>query len=108
MNRSIIVVPNADVPEIGPTRERIIPDVRPGEIYVLQCVMSTRAGHNHELGSELHVLDFTTKTPHGEISASGRNWVCQSIYGISVWATLESCISRGLLVKLDREISEET
>jgi hypothetical protein len=97
------VIVNALQPEIGPSRERIFPDVKPGDVYVFQHPVGTRAGHVHSRGTELKVLDSTTKCRHGEISQSGRNWVCESIYGVSEWATLEQCISRGLLAKKKAE-----
>jgi len=77
-----------------------IDPVEPGHTYEFLFGMSTRAGHVHERGSLLHVEDRTTRTPHGEISESGSNWVCRTQHGTSVWATLEQCLSRGMLKRL--------
>jgi hypothetical protein len=77
----------------------INPEVKPGDVYRFQCDVSTRAGHVHPKDSFLTVLDSTTRCRHQEISASGKNWVCSSQFGTSEWATLEQCISRGLLVR---------
>jgi len=41
----------------------------------------------------------TQKTPHGEIGPDGKNWICETSFGTSCWATLESCIERKLIVK---------
>lgn len=69
--------------------------VQAGQSYEFLFDMSTRAGHVHPKGSILHVEDSTTSTPHHELSASGKNWICRTDFGTSVWATLEQCISRG-------------
>ena len=74
--------------------------VKSGDVYEFLCNMSTRAGHTHPKGSLLHVHDRTTDTPHGEISESGYNWYCRTEIGISIWATLEQCIARGLLKRV--------
>ena len=82
----------------GPTVINNLQDiapVAPGHTYEFKFDMSTRAGHTHKRGSLLHVEDRTTQTPHGEISESGSNWVCRTVYGTSVWASLEQCLSRG-------------
>lgn len=76
--------------------------VQSGDIYRFAMDVSTRAGHTHPAGSLLHVHDPTTRSPHGEISESGRNWICRTDFGISCWATLEQCIGRGLLEKVDQ------
>lgn len=78
----------------------INPQVNAGDCYKFLYDISTRSGDIHRAGSTLKVIDFTTKTPYLEISASGRNWVCETIYGTSIWATLEQCISRGIIVKV--------
>ena len=75
-------------------------DVQSGDVYEFLCNMSTRAGHTHPRGSRLYVHDRTTDPSFGEISESGYNWYCRTDFGISVWATLESCISRRLLKKV--------
>ena len=80
--------------------ERITPDVKPGDTYEFLTDMETRAGHTHKKGSRLKVVDSTRRCFHGELSASGTNWLCTTIYGTSEWATLEQCISRGLFLKV--------
>ena len=75
------------------------PVVKDGDVYVFNQPMNTRAGHVHQKNSIIFVLKSTTETPHNEISASGNNWICSTKFGIGCWATLESCISRGVLDK---------
>ena len=75
--------------------------VQSGDTWKFLCNMSTRAGHVHPKGSLLHVHDKTTEAPHGEIGESGFNWWCRTEFGLSIWATLEQCIARGLLKKVD-------
>ena len=93
MERKTIVV-------IDNSSHHPVPPVAPGDIYTFRYEMSTRAGHIHEKGSVITVLNGTKKAPHGEISASGTNWICQTKFGEGCWATLEQCISRGLLEKI--------
>ena len=94
---SVWAIPKREViPTIDDAGRPVEVTVKPGQVYEFLCDVSTRAGHTHEKGSLLIVQDSTTKTPHGEISQSGVNWVCETRYGTSVWATLEQCIARGL------------
>lgn len=74
--------------------------VQPGDVYEFLYNVETRAGHTHPKGSLLCVHESTTRAPHDEISASGKNWICQTDFGVSTWATLEQCISRGLFKKV--------
>lgn len=74
-------------------------EVKPGDVYEFAHDVVTRGGHVHLKGARLTVDDFTTKTPHGELGPDLRNWVCTTVHGTSVWATLEQCIERSLLVK---------
>lgn len=74
--------------------------VQSGETYEFQYDVSTRAGHVHGEGTHLHVHDSTKETPFDEIGPYDLNWYCRTEFGISVWATLESCIERGLLKKV--------
>ena len=90
--KTIVVIENHDIFPVSP--------VAPGDIYTFVCDMGTRSGHTHVAGSVITVLNGTKEAPHGEISASGTNWICQTKFGEGCWATLESCISRGLLNKI--------
>lgn len=74
-----------------------VPPVAPGQTYVFTVPVSTRAGHVHWAGTQLLVIAQTPACPYDEISATGYNWICSTQHGASVWATLEQCISRGLL-----------
>jgi hypothetical protein len=74
--------------------------VRSGDTYVFTCDVSTRAGHMHPRGSLLYVHDATQSTPHNEIGPHGSNWICRTQFSVSVWATLEQCIERGLMKRL--------
>lgn len=85
----------------GQGRPVEIAPVREGDVYQFLCDMSTRAGHIHPAGSLLHVVQQTRDAPHGEVSQSGSNWLCRTERGASIWATLEQCIGRGLLVKVE-------
>lgn len=84
---------------LSPTSERTV-CVSEGETYVFQESVSTRAGFVHPKGSLLFVHDRTGHVPHGEIGPRGHNWLCRTQFDISVWATLEHCIERGLLKRL--------
>ena len=75
--------------------------INDGDVYEFVSDMSTRAGHVHRKGSFLYVLRPTFETPHQEVGESGFNWVCLTDHGISIWATLAQCISRGLFKKVD-------
>ena len=74
--------------------------VHAGQVYEFVRDVSCRSGFVHPGGSFLHVVDSTKATPHGEIGPCGHNWVCKTQYDVSVWATLEHCIERGLLRKV--------
>lgn len=74
--------------------------VRAGDVYVFMTNCSTRAGHIHPKDSLLYVHDNTGATPHDEIGPHGTNWLCRTQFGVSVWATLEQCIERGILKRL--------
>ncbi len=70
-----------------------------GDVYEFTSTISTRAGHLHPCGSLLYVHDHTQEAPHDEIGENG-NWWCRTDFGLSIWATLEQCIARGLLKKV--------
>lgn len=102
-------------PTVIPNLNGIKPLVQAGDCYQLVYDMSTRAGHFLLKGSCLYVIESTREVPFGEISESGLNWRCMTqnsapcsngsyftSIGISVWATLEQCLSRGLLVRVER------
>lgn len=72
-----------------------------GETYEFLDNVSTRAGHVHPKGSLLFICDRTGMTPHFEVGPRGYNWVCRTQFSVSVWATLEHCIERKLLRKLE-------
>lgn len=74
-----------------------IAPVRAGQTYIFTVPVSTRAGHTYWPGAELFVVEETQECPYDEIGASGHNWICRTQNGDSVWATLEQCISRGVL-----------
>lgn len=85
------------IPNIGP-----LPwEVQPGDIYEFRSNMYCRDGNVYHIGDRLFVRYRTLETPHGEIGEANRNWVCDTQYGSSVWATLEQCVSRGLFKKVD-------
>ena len=71
--------------------------VKVGDLYQFTSKMWTRAGHAHEHGSYLYVFAHTTQPVFDEIGQNG-NWWCLTKHGASPWTTLESCISRKLLV----------
>lgn len=94
----LVVVPTTD------DRGRPVEvSVAPGETYRFTTSVRTRAGQVYREGNLLHVHDPTQETPFGEMSGNGCNWICRGDYGISVWSTLESCIARGLLVRVEDE-----
>lgn len=66
----------------------------------LECV-SCRDGSVQHSGTILKVIKQTLLTPHDEVGPHGHNWLCDASNGRTVWATLESCIARGLLKKIE-------
>jgi hypothetical protein len=83
---------------------KVIPNVRndpvtvqPNYVYEFACDMSSRSGVMYKAGDEIRVVEATQSTPHNEIGVSGCNWICETKHGRSVWATLEQCVSRGML-----------
>jgi hypothetical protein len=84
---------------IDPRSERAV-RVEEGDAYVFQDDVSTRAGFVHPKGSLLFVHDRTGSAPHDEVGPRGHNWICRTQFDVSVWATLEHCIERGLLKRL--------
>lgn len=76
--------------------------VHEGDVYEFLYNVTSRDGNIHPVGSRLYVHNRTQDAPHGEINESGTNWYCCTSFGISVWATLEHCIARGLFQKVTR------
>ena len=74
-----------------------IESVRPLDMYVFQCDVYCRDGSILSKGSRLTVILPTHEVPYGEIGPRGVNWICDAENGRTIWATLEQCISRGLL-----------
>ena len=87
------------VPTVNDSNEHQTVSVTAGDVYCFMDDVYTRSNLVHNKGDLLLVLDSTLQTPHGEISESGVNWVCETRHSTSVWATLEQCIARGLLKK---------
>ncbi len=75
--------------------------VLPGDHYLWQHTVSCRSGLSHKKGTGLFVWLATQDAPHDEKTDHGTQWVCQTNLDTSVWATLESCIHRGLLKKVE-------
>lgn len=75
--------------------------VNEGDVYVFDVPMKTRAGHVHEVGSTLTVLAKTNIPAWGEVSQSKSNWYCETQYGKTIWTTLEQCISRRVMHKME-------
>lgn len=71
-----------------------------GDVYEFTHNILTRGGDILPKGSKLTVVEPTGQTPYGEIGPAGVNWKCDAANGFTVWATLEQCISRGVLVKV--------
>lgn len=60
--------------------------------------VSCRSGRIQAKGSVVEVLEFTFDAPHGEIMDRGYNLLVREPGGeVTVWATFEQCLSRGLL-----------
>lgn len=79
--------------------------VRPienGDVFEFLYDMETRSNLVHWRGSTIEVVGLTSETPFGEISARGFNWICKTEHDVSVWATLEQCLSRGVLLRHPR------
>jgi hypothetical protein len=79
-----------------------IEPVQFGDKYEWTKTVSCRSGAIQEEGSIIEVLDSTRTCAWGEISESGWNWICRTADGlVSEWSTLEQCISRGVLRKVE-------
>lgn len=80
---------------------RDIEPVKFGDKYRWVRDVWCRSGVIQKEGSIIEVIDCTRKCQYGEISESGYNWVCRTADGlVTEWATLEQCISRGLLTRV--------
>ncbi len=71
--------------------------VQPGSVYRFCSNMSTRAGHTHLAGSEIHVLYHTKAIPYKEVGPNGYNLMCRTLFGRSCWSTLELNVERGMV-----------
>lgn len=79
-----------------------IEPVKFGDKYEWQMTVGCRSGAIQEEGSIIEVLDSSRACVFGEISESGWNWICRTADGlVSEWSTLELCISRGVLRKVE-------
>ena len=81
---------------LDPASERRV-RVSEGDVYEFVGGCSTRSGLIHPRGALLFVHDRTGSAPHGEVGPRGHNWICRTQLDVSVWATLEHCIERGVL-----------
>lgn len=82
--------------------DTIRPDVKIGDVYeVVVGGVECRNGLTHRMGEQLIVCEKTNDTPYDEVGPYGYNWYVQSKYDKTVWATLESCIERKLLKKIN-------
>lgn len=83
------------------TTEDVRPKVKTGDVYeVIVSGIRCRSGFTHNRGEVLEVLHETLAAPFDEIGPYGYNWWVKTKHDNSVWATLESCIERGLLKKV--------
>lgn len=77
------------------------PSVREGDIYEVTTYpgLLCRSGRVLLQGSRLYVIQRSRDVPHNEISASTWNWLVRESADdhVSIWATLEQCIQRGVL-----------
>lgn len=72
------------------------------ELYRFTIEIYCRDGTVFDVGEPLRVISATDAIPYGEVGPNGHNWLCDAKNGLTVWATLEQCISRGVLQKADR------
>ena len=80
------------------------PQVMSGDVYeVLIPKLTCRSGLVHLKGDRLIVMRHTKEAPHNEVGPLGYNWIVKTKHDVSVWATLESCITRGLIQKVNAE-----
>lgn len=73
--------------------------VKAGNMYRVDVSgVSCRSGFMHLQGETLEVEAPTMDVPFDEVGPRGINWIVKTRHDTSVWATLESCIARGILV----------
>lgn len=72
--------------------------VKAGDVFRV-CVSGIRCrnGLVHMRDETLTVVSPTIDTPFDEVGPHRINWIVRTKHDRSVWATLESCIARGLL-----------
>lgn len=76
-----------------------IEPVEVGSVWTWACSAQSRVGHVFVEGETIKVLSQTKETPHGEVMERGYNLVIEASNGITVWATFEQCVSRGMLFR---------
>ena len=69
-------------------------------LFDVKCRDKDPRGFIMPKGSRLRVIKRTHFNPYNEIGPNGHNWLCEAANGITVWATLESCLERNLLTDL--------
>lgn len=77
-----------------------IPPVEVGSAWEWQRDMKTRGELRIGRGSIAIVLARTDDAPHGEVMERGYNLLVSTDGVMSVWASFEQCVSRGLLVRV--------
>jgi hypothetical protein len=87
-----------DLTIISPVSE--IPAVEEGSVWEWLVDVDCRSGHTIPKGSKAKVVKRTGLAPYGEIMDRGYNLLIEAANGITIWATFEQCVSRGLLRKV--------
>ena len=68
-----------------------------GSVWEWTSDVRCRSGYIMKKGSTARVIERTGMTPHGEVMDRGYNLLVETNWDVTVWATFEQCISRGLL-----------
>jgi len=76
---------------------KAIDPVEPGSVWEWLRHMKTRGAPRINCGMAAVVLARTDSAPHGEVMERGYNLLIATDGVVSVWATFEQCVSRGLL-----------
>ncbi len=71
--------------------------VEPGTTWEWLRCMKTRSGLRINAGLIAAVVAKTDNAPHGEVMERGYNLLISTDGVLSVWASFEQCVSRGLL-----------
>lgn len=77
-----------------------IQPVLPGDRFIWKYDIICRSGKTIPKGSEALVIEQSGMTPYDEIMERGYNLLVKTANGVSIWATFEQCVSRGLLDKI--------